>query len=92
MPENFINTKKKKIVSFGEILLQFPNGKKFFIIFIGGSEANVATCLANFKNNIHLVCMPENELAEQMLLRKLNKAGIHTWDIIRNGQRIGIYF
>lgn len=94
MPENFINTKKNKIVSFGEILLRFsPDWKKSFSsFFIGGSEANVAACLANFKNNIHLVtCMPENELAEQMLL-KLNKAGIHTQDIIRNGQRIGIYF
>jgi 2-dehydro-3-deoxygluconokinase len=87
------------VVSFGEImlrlkspgferLLQSPNFRATF----GGGEANVAVTLANFGADVAFVtALPPNPIGDACV-QFLNGKGVDTSHIIRNGQRIGIYF
>jgi 2-dehydro-3-deoxygluconokinase len=91
--------KMRKIVTLGEIMLRLsPLGydrfsqAKEFNAFYGGSEANVAVSLANFGKDISYVTkLPENEIA-QCAINELRKYGVDTKDVVRGGNRIGIYF
>jgi len=71
-----------------ERLLQSPYLEATF----GGGEANVAVSLAQFGVDVHFVtALPENSIADACI-RSLREWGIHTENISRSGDRIGIYF
>ncbi|PJI09424.1 MULTISPECIES: sugar kinase [Clostridium] len=88
-----------KIVTLGEIMLRLsPAGydrfvqAKQFNAFYGGSEANVAVSLANFGKEVSYVTkLPENAIA-QCAINELRKYGVNTNDIVKGGNRIGLYF
>lgn len=88
-----------KIVTFGELMLRlvpegylrFLQADKFGVTF-GGAEANVAVSLANFGSEVSYVTkLPEHEIG-QAALNSLRRYGVSTDDIIRGGDRIGIYY
>lgn len=90
---------KKKIVCLGELALRlspydfdrFIQADKFEMIF-GGAEANVAVALANLGNEVSYVTkLVENEMG-QAALNNIGRFGINTDYIIRDGDRLGIYF
>lgn len=89
----------KKFVAMGEILLRLstPNFEKFiqadeFDINYGGSEANVAVSLANFGYDTEFVtAVPDNEIGE-CALSTLRKYNVSVKNIVRCGERLGIYF
>ena len=88
-----------KIVSFGEIMLRLsPVGydrfsqSKQFNAFYGGSEANCALSLANFgKESSYVTKLPDNDIA-QCAINELRKYGVDTKNVVRGGERIGLYF
>ena len=90
---------QKKIVTFGEIMLRlatpgylrFGQSDKFEATY-GGGEANVAVSLANYHLPVDFVTrLPENDIGESALMA-LRKHGVNTENIIRGGDRVGIYF
>ena len=89
----------KKIVTFGEIMLRlatpgylrFSQAKEFTATF-GGGEANVAVSLANFGLNAEFVSrLPKNDIAD-VCIKELHKYGVNTENMLRGGERLGIYF
>lgn len=89
----------KKIVTFGEIMLRlapegyfrFEQADKFCATY-GGAEANVAVSLARFGENAHFVTkIPQNPIGDACL-RCLRAEGVNTSDIVRGGERLGIYY
>lgn len=89
----------KKVVTFGELMLRlapenylrFVQSEKLEATF-GGAEANVAVSLANYGLNATFVTkLPEHEIG-QMAINSLRKYGVNTSEIIRGGERVGIYF
>ncbi len=89
----------KKIVTMGEILLRLttPGYTKIvqarsFDAIYGGSEANVAVFLANMGMDSHfLTKLPDNDIG-QSAVNFLRNYGVNTDNIIRGGERVGIYF
>ena len=89
----------KKVVTFGEIMLRLspPNYRRFsqtnsFEVIYGGGESNVAVALANYGVSVDFITrLPENDIAECALM-ELRKRGVGTQQIIRGGERLGIYF
>ncbi len=89
----------KKIVTFGEIMLRLATpGYQRFIqsnslnATFGGGEANVAVSLANYGLNAEFVTrLPKNDVAE-WCLSELRKYNVGTKNIVRGGERVGIYF
>lgn len=58
----------------------------------GGGEANVAVSLANFGEDVSYVTkLPENPIGDACI-RNLRSFNVNTENIIRGGERIGIYF
>ena len=89
----------KKVVTFGEIMLRlsppgflrFSQANSFDVVY-GGGESNVAVSLANYGIDVDFVTrLPQNDLGD-CALRELRKQGINTHNIIRGGDRLGIYF
>ena len=88
-----------KVVTFGEIMLRLsPEGFNRFVqadkfnVHYGGSEANVAFSLANFGIDSSFVTkLPDNEIG-QSAFNKLRQYGVDTSNIIKNGERLGIYY
>ena len=88
-----------KIVCFGEIMLRLapPSTTRFvqassFNVVYGGGEANVAVSLANYGKNASFVTkLPKHDLG-QAAVNDLRKFGVDTNQIVRGGERIGIYF
>lgn len=88
-----------KIVALGEIMLRLsPDGynrfsqTKQFNAFYGGSEANVSASLATFgKETSYVTKLPDNPIA-QCAINELRKYGVDTRDIVRGGNRMGLYF
>lgn len=88
-----------RIVTFGEIMLRLapPGFQRFgqaqsFEAMYGGGEANVAVSLANFGNIVEFVTrLPKNDLGEACI-GMLRRYGVSTENILRGGERIGIYF
>lgn len=86
-------------ISFGEIMLRLnsPGHERFFQsprfeATFGGGEANVAVSLANFGLNTGFVsAVPGNDIGEAAL-GELRRFGVDTSDVIRRGERLGIYF
>lgn len=89
----------KKVVTFGEIMLRLtpPGWKRFsqassFEVIYGGGESNVAVSLANYGVPVSFVTrLPENDLGDCAMM-EMRKRGVQTNDIIRGGERLGIYF
>lgn len=89
----------KKIVTFGEIMLRLatPGYERFnqatqFNATFGGGEANVAVSLANYGLNAEFITrLPKNDIAESCIMN-LRKYGVGTQNILRGGERVGIYF
>ncbi len=89
----------KKIVTFGEIMLRLspPGFKRFsqtysFDVVYGGGESNVAVSLANYGLNTSFISrIPANDIGECAIM-ELRKRGVHTDQIVRGGERLGIYF
>ncbi len=88
-----------KVVTFGEIMLRlstpgyerFVQAKSFNASF-GGGEANVAVSLANYGIESEFITrLPNNEIADACIA-ELRKFGVRTDNIIRGGERLGIYF
>ena len=89
----------KKVVTFGELMLRlapmgylrFVQSKQFESTF-GGAEANVAVSLANYGLDAHFVTkLPSHEIG-QMAVNSLREFGVNTSDIVRGGDRVGIYY
>ncbi len=88
-----------KVVTFGEIMLRLspPNFKRFiqtrsFDLIYGGGEANVAVSLANYGIPVdYITKLPNNEIGEACI-QFLRQFGVNTNNIVRGGDRIGIYF
>lgn len=89
----------KKIITLGEIMLRLspPNRDKFlgasnFCVNYGGGEANVAVALANYGVETAFVSkLPNNEIGDSAI-NHLRSFGINTKNVVRGGDRIGIYF
>ncbi len=89
----------KKIVTFGEIMLRLaPAGYYRFVqvdeygATFGGGEANVAVSLANYGFDAKFVTkLPKHEIG-QAAVNSLRKYGVDTSDIVRGGDRVGIYY
>ncbi|MEL6865273.1 MAG: sugar kinase [Bacteroidota bacterium] len=89
----------KKIITFGEIMLRLspPGWKRFsqanrFDVIYGGGESNVAVSLANYGLHSEFITrLPQNDLGDCALM-ELRKRGVATENIIRGGERLGIYF
>lgn len=88
-----------RVVAFGEIMLrlsppgrerlfQSPNLRASF----GGGEANVAVSLAALGVDAALVtALPEGPVGEAAIA-ELRRHGVDTSQIVRSGERVGIYF
>ena len=89
----------KKAVTFGEIMLRLaPEGYYRFVqaqsygATYGGGEANVAVSLANYGLESSFVTkLPAHEIG-QAGINSLRAFGVNTSDIVRGGNRVGIYF
>lgn len=89
----------QKVVTFGEIMLRLatPDYLRFIqssnlTATFGGGEANVAVSLANYGIPVEFVTrLPENEIGE-WALSELRKYNVGTQNIVRGGDRVGIYF
>lgn len=89
----------KKYITFGEIMLRLkpPNWERFLQSPIleatfGGGETNVAVGLARFGLDVaYISAIPNNPIGDACI-RELKKQGIDTSLIIRQGERLGIYF
>jgi 2-dehydro-3-deoxygluconokinase len=89
----------KKVVTFGEIMLRlaspgylrFSQSSQLEATF-GGGEANVAVSLANYGIPASFVSrLPKNDIGE-WAIQNLRKHNVQTQDILRGGERVGIYF
>ena len=88
-----------KIVTFGEIMLRLatPGFQRFIQsaslnATFGGGEANVAVSLANYGIDTEFVTrLPNNDIAD-WCVSELRKYDVGTKEIIRGGERVGIYF
>jgi 2-dehydro-3-deoxygluconokinase len=89
----------RRIVTLGEIMLRLksPGFERFFQsphleATFGGGEANVAASLANFGLNASFItALPQNPIGDAAL-RSLRAFGVDTSFIVRQGDRMGIYF
>ena len=89
----------QKVVTFGEIMLRLatPEYKRFIqseslTSTFGGGEANVAVSLSNYGIPVEFVTrLPKNDIAE-WCISDLRKYNVGTTEILRGGERVGIYF
>ena len=89
----------KKTVTFGEIMLRLAPEGHYRILqadkyeaTYGGAEANVAVSLANFGLDAAFVTKLPTHAVGQAAVNALRKFGVDTSDIVRGGERVGIYF
>ena len=89
----------KRVITFGEIMLRLaPEGYYRFLqaetfgATYGGGEANVAVSLANYGFDAAFVTkLPSHEIG-QAAVNSLRKYGVDTTEIVRGGDRVGIYY
>ena len=90
---------KKKVVTFGEIMLRlatpgylrFSQSTELSATF-GGGEANVAVSLANYGIPVDFVTrLPQNDIGRACMM-DLRKHGVGSDNIVWGGERLGIYF
>ncbi len=89
----------KRIVCFGEIMLRLaPEGYYRFFqndrmqATFGGGEANVAVSLANYGMDASYVTKLPSHAIGQSAINSLRALGVDTKDIVRGGERVGIYY
>lgn len=88
-----------KVITFGEIMLRLsPEGynrilqsDKFEATF-AGAEANVAVSLANFGVNVSFVSKITENPIGQACVNSLRQYGVDTSNIVRGGDRLGVYY
>ncbi|MEG0508432.1 MAG: sugar kinase [Eubacterium sp.] len=88
-----------KVVTFGEIMLRLaPEGYMRFVqadrfgATYGGGEANVAVSLVNYGIAASFITkLPAHEIG-QSAINALRRYGVLTDQIVRGGNRVGIYF
>jgi len=88
-----------KVICFGEIMLRLspPGYQRFeqagsFDIIYGGGEANVAVSLAGFGiDTAFITKVPDNPIG-QSALNELRRYGVETQNILRGGDRLGVYY
>ncbi len=94
-----IETPGLRVVTFGELMIRLSppfgvrlqNARNFDLNF-GGAEANVAVSLARFGINASFVtALPLDDLGDHAL-RTLRMHGVDSRFILRQGDRIGIYY
>jgi 2-dehydro-3-deoxygluconokinase len=90
---------KKRIVTFGEIMLRLkaPGFERLFQSPIleatfGGGEANVAVSLANFGDDVSYVTVLPGNLVGEACKAELRRYGVDTHWIATGGERIGTYY
>ena len=89
----------KRFVTFGEIMLSLraPARERFFqspwlSATFGGAEANVAVGLARLGLDVsYVTAIPENPVGDACVA-ELRKHNVDTSLIVRQGDRLGIYF
>ena len=89
----------KRFVTFGELMLRLksPGNERFlqspaFEACFGGAEANVAVSLANFGfTSAFVTSLPPNPIGDAALA-ELRRHGVDVSQVIRSGERIGIYY
>jgi len=88
-----------EIVTFGELMLRLaPNGYLRFFqndqleATFGGGEANVAVSLANYGEDVAFVTKLPSHAIGQAAVNSLRRYGVDTSEIVRGGNRVGIYF
>jgi 2-dehydro-3-deoxygluconokinase len=89
----------KRVVTFGELMLRLapPGYERFaqastYVATFGGGEANVAVSLANYGLESNFVSkLPKHEIG-QAAVNSLRRYGVGTQNIVRGGDRIGIYY
>jgi 2-dehydro-3-deoxygluconokinase len=88
-----------RIITLGEIMLRLksPGFERLFQSPIlestfGGGEANVAASLAKFGMDVAFVTILPDNLIGEACMDSLRGFGIDTSLILRQGERIGIYF
>ncbi len=88
-----------KVVTFGEIMLRlatqrrerFTQAREFEVTY-GGGECNVAVSLAHFGVDATFVtAIPDNDIG-QACINYVRQFGVDTSEILRQGNRLGIYF
>lgn len=86
-------------VSMGEIMLRLSNPARerlfqspYLTAIFGGGESNVAVSLANFGVFSRFVSAIPNNSIGDAAISHLRKYDVETKDIIRSGERLGIYF
>ncbi|HWA32484.1 MAG TPA: sugar kinase, partial [Cyclobacteriaceae bacterium] len=88
-----------KVITFGEIMLRlatpdflrFAQATEFEASYAGG-EANVAVSLANYGIATSFVsAVPKNDIGDAAI-STLKSMSVGTSDIVRSGDRLGIYF
>lgn len=90
---------RKRVVTFGEIMLRLkpPGVERFlqsptFEATFGGGEANVAVSLAQFGlEAVFVSALPSNPIADACLC-ELQRFGVDTGFVSRQGVRMGIYY
>jgi len=89
----------KKVITFGEIMLRlatpgylrFSQANSFNAVY-GGGEANVAVSLANYGiESTFVTRLPSNDIGTACEM-ELKKHGVDTSEIIKGGERLGIFF
>ncbi len=88
-----------KVVTFGELMLRLaPNGYYRFFqndqmqATFGGGEANVAVSLANYGiDSVYVTKLPQHAIG-QAAVNSLRYFGVDTSEIVRGGERVGIYY
>jgi len=88
-----------RVVTFGELMLRLnPHGFERFLqassfeATYGGAEASVAASLVNYGiPSAFVTCLPPNDIG-QAAVNYLRHYGIDVSHIVRQGERIGIYF
>ena len=86
-------------LSFGEIMLRLrsPGYERFFQspcleATFGGGEANVAVSLCNYGLDAGFIsALPDNDIG-QAAINQLRGLGVDTSHVLRQGERVGIYF
>ncbi len=92
-------SKNNRVITFGEVMLRLApfNYLRFvqtdaFEATYGGAEANVAVSLANYGIDASFVTkLPDHEIG-QAAINSLRKFGVDTSNIVRGGNKVGIYY
>ena len=91
--------KNLKVVTFGELMLRLapPNHLRFaqtssYDATFGGAEANTSVAFANYGfESCFVSALPNHEIG-QCAINSLRKYGVDTSFIVRQGNRVGIYY